>query len=148
MTPTHLVIEFCAEGVAGRARLEWASEPVICQALVDATPFVVRSHHAIYSGSEVAAVCPDLGQLPSSTATTEVAVGDVAYAYLLARDHYGVENDFAEICWFYDRDARPSMFSGPFPVSVFARLERAEAFLAASKRMRIEGAKEIRVSTQ
>lgn len=79
------------------------------------------------------------------TRTSDVQVGDFAYAYLLAKDHYGVAEDFAEVCWFYDADARPSMFDGPLPVSVFARLEDAAELFDVSRRMRLEGAKQIRI---
>lgn len=144
--PTHVVIEFVEEEVAARARLDWEAAPAICQAIVDAAPFAVRAHHGIFSGSEIAAITPDLPELAPADPTADVAVGDLAYGYLRAADHHGIEEDFAEICWFYDSDARPSMFSGPFPVSVFARFEDAEEFFAVSRRMRLEGAKQIAVN--
>jgi hypothetical protein len=143
--PTHVTVGFVAEGVTARARLDWESAPDICQAIVDATPFTVRAHHATFSGSEIAAITPNLPQLAPANPTSDTHVGDLAYGYLLAEDHYGVDADFAEICWFYDIDSRPSMFTGPFPVSVFARFEDAAEFFAASRDMRLAGAKQIEV---
>ena len=143
--PSHILIGFPDEAVTARARLLWEDEPAVCAQVLASAPFQVQCHHAIYSGSEIAAVTPMLPQLPARTATSDIEVGDVAYAYLLAADHYGVTQDFAEICWFYDIDARPSMFNGPAKVSVFARLEDADEFFTVCRRMRIEGAKQIRI---
>ena len=48
--------------------------------------------------------------------------------------------EFAEVCWFYDFDARPSMHEGPAPVNVFGRSdEDAGAFFARSRAMRRSG---------
>ncbi len=143
--PTHILIGFPDEGVNARARLLWEEDPAVCAQIAATAPFQVQCHHAIYSGSEIAAVTPMLPCIPVQTATSDIEVGDVAYAYLLAADHYGVSQDFAEICWFYDIDARPSMFNGPAQVSVFARLEEADEFFTVCRRMRLEGAKQIRI---
>jgi len=140
------VVEFCSEKVAARAQLLWNRAPQICQAIVDAAPMVLRCHHAIYSGSEIAAMTPQLPQMPPASPTSDVTVGDLAYTYLFAADHYGVESDFSEICWFYDIDARPSMFTGPAEVSVFAKFEDAQEFFGVSRLMRVEGAKDLRVT--
>jgi len=146
--PEHVVIEFSIERVSANARLLWDVAPEICQAVTDAAPFEVICHHAIYSGSEVAALTPQLPQLAPAQPTADVTVGDLGYAYLLAEDHYGVDHDFAEICWFYDIDARPSMFTGPIAVSVFAKLANADAFFGVSRLMRTEGAKRIRLTVR
>lgn len=146
MKPTHLVVEFRAEHVAANAVLLWDDAPEICQAVVDAAPMDLRCHHAIYSGSEIAAVTPQLSQLAPARPTSEVEVGDLAYAYVFAADHYGVNTDFAEVCWFYDIDARPSMFTGPLEVSRFAKFEDAQDFFRVSRLMRTEGAKDVRVT--
>jgi len=145
--PSHITLTFVGEKVAAKARLLWDSAPEICEALVAAAPMRVQSHHGIYSGSEIAAICPQLPQLSQDHASSDVEVGDLAYVYLFAADHHGVAEDFAEICWFYDVDARPSMFTGPAKVSVFARFEDADDFFAASRRMRLEGAKHLEVTT-
>lgn len=146
--PEFVVIEFVDAGVAARARLLWSQARDICRAIVDATPMALRCHHGIYSGSEIAAITPGIPELPPVNPTWDVEVGDLAYTYLHAKDHYGVDSDFAEICWFYDIDARPSMFSGPTPVSVFAKFEDAADFYRVSRLMRTEGAKDISVTVR
>jgi hypothetical protein len=145
--PAFLTISFDGEGEAARARVRllWDSEPEICAHIVESLPLKVRAHHAIFSGSEIAALTPTLDRLEPRHASNHVEVGDLAYCYLFAADHDGVDEDFAEICWFYDSDSRPSMFAGPVEVSTFARLEEADEFFAVSRRMRLEGAKHIRL---
>jgi hypothetical protein len=144
--PSHIVVTFRKEQVSAPAMLLWDKAPDICRAVVEALPMEVRCHHAIYSGSEIAAITPQLPRLPLAEPTSDVDVGDLAYAYLLAQDHYGVESDFAEICWFYDIDARPSMFTGPAEVSVFAKFEDAAELFRVSRLMRTEGAKDLLVT--
>jgi hypothetical protein len=51
-----------------------------------------------------------------------------------------------QICWFYDRDATPSMAEGPVDVNVFARLDDADDLFAVCRRMRLEGAKRIEIA--
>lgn len=137
----EIVLRFSDEGVAAPARLLWEEAPVTCRAICDALPVAGRAHHAVYSGSEVAFILPQLLRLDREHATTEVRTGDVGFTWFAEGSSYGVDRDFAEICWFYDRDAVPSMFEGPTPVNVFARLENADGFFELCRRMRLEGAK-------
>lgn len=143
--PDYIVVRFADEGVEARARLRWDDEPEICAHVVAHCPMAISCHHAIYSGSEVAAITPALKQIEPRTGTSDVSVGDLAYVYIKASEHVGLDSDFAEVCWFYDPDARPSMFSGPVLVSVFASFEDASDFFAVSRRMRLEGAKRIEI---
>ena len=54
---------------------------------------------------------------------------------------------FAELCWFYDRDAVPSMPDGPVPVNIFGKFtEGFDEFGAVCRRMRREGVKRIEVT--
>ena len=79
-------------------------------------------------------------------ATCAVLPGDVAYVWLNRDDHYGLDDDVSEICWFYDRDAMPQMFEGPVRVNIFARIEGdATAFYRACADTRITGVKRIRI---
>lgn len=143
--PSWLFISF--EGTDAKARLEldWGRVPDVCRAVVDAAPFTALAHHGIYSGSEIAAITPFLPELSLDAGTSVVHVGEVAYTFLRAEEHHGVEEDFAEIAWFYDSDVRPSMFNGPAAMVVFGRLTDADAFFRVSRDMRLEGAKQIRV---
>jgi Protein of unknown function (DUF3830) len=102
-----------------------------------------QARHGIYSGSEVYLILPELMRLPPENATTRVVPGDVAFGWFAAGSFYGANEDYCEVCWFYDRDATPSTPEGPIPVSLFARLEQAEALFEVCRRMRLEGAKEV-----
>jgi hypothetical protein len=105
-----------------------------------------ESHHAIYSGSEAVLLLPEMVRVEPENATSDVSTGDVGYTYFLAGSSKTVEEDFSEICWFYNWDARPSMWEGPAPVSIFAKItEGAEPFYAVCKRMRREGVKPLSI---
>ena len=83
-------------------------------------------------------------KLEKENATWDVKRGDLAFTWLAADSSYKVTEDFAELCWFYDHDARPSMWEGPVAVNVFARIvEPADAFYAFCRRIRREGIKPI-----
>lgn len=85
---------------------------------------------------------PSLVKLPAENASSQVTRGDVGFTWMAAGSSYGVNADFAEICWFYDIDAQPRMWEGPVAVNLFARIrEPADAFYAVCRRMRREGVK-------
>ena len=139
-------LSFARERAAAEAMLLWDQAPQTCRAVVAALPLAGESHHAIYSGSECVLVLDEVIHLPAENACADVAKGDVAFCWLAAGSHYGVDHDLAEICWFYDLDAGPRMHEGPVAVNVFARIRPpAEAFLAVCRRMRREGVKPVRV---
>src|SRR5262249_30175085 len=96
--------------------------------------------------SESVLMIPSGIVVPSENATSRVAVGDVGYWETRGGVYYGVPDDLAEIAWFYDRDAVPSMADGPGLMNIFARIEvQAEAIYLASRRMRREGVRRVRV---
>jgi hypothetical protein len=79
-------------------------------------------------------------------ATNAAIPGDVAYVWLNRDDHYGLDDDVSEICWFYDRDSEPRMWEGPIRVNVFARIEGdATDFFKASADTRITGVKKVSI---
>jgi hypothetical protein len=84
---------------------------------------------------------------PREHATTIVGAGDVGFLTVERGAGYGIEEDYSEICWFYDLDATPSMPEGPIAVNVFARLHDAEVFFSLCRRMRLEGAKRLEITT-
>jgi len=141
----EIVLRFRDEGVEAPARMLWERAPQTCRAIWDALPVSSLGRHAIYSGSEVYGVLPVLLKLPREHATTIVGPGDVGFAWFESGSSYAVEEDYCEVCWFYDLDATPSMPEGPIPVNVFARLYDADAFFAVCRRMRVEGAKTIEI---
>lgn len=140
--PSKIRLVFPNEGVSATATLLWEEAPTTCSAIRDLLPVKAVAHHGMYSGSEAVLLLPDLIRLPAEHATADVRKGDVAFAWFAAGQSYGVDHDFSEICWFYDIDARPSMWEGPVPVNVFARIdEPTDEFYVVCRRMRREGVK-------
>ena len=144
--PVRIVLTFVDEGVAAEAELLADQAPRTCAAVLAALPQATEAHHAIYSGSEVAFVLDrDLG-IGKENATARVLPGDLAYTRFQGGEWYGFPDSFSELCWFYDRDAVPSMPDGPVPVNVFARfVDGFDAFAAVCRRMRREGVKRVEV---
>ena len=133
---------FTAEQAAAEAELLTDLAPRTCAAILRRLPLQGTVHHAIYSGSECVLLLDEVLRLGAENATSQVAPGDVAFAWMQAGSSYGVTADFAEICWFYDRDAQPRMWEGPVAVNVFGRIvEPATAFYAVCRRIRREGVK-------
>lgn len=138
-------LHFVDDGVGAFAEMLWEIAPQTCQAIGEVLPVRGLARHGIYSGSEVFLVLPEPLVLPKEHSTSIVGPGDVAFACFRAGTSYRLEEDLAEICWFYDRDARPSMAEGPVPVNVFARLHDADPFFDVCRRMRVDGAKTIEI---
>jgi len=142
--PRHIRLTFPAEGVSAIAELLEDRAPKTCAAIWNALPVSGETHHAIYSGSECVFLLPAVLRVEPENATSDVSPGDVGFAWFLPGSSIVVDREFAEICWFYDRDARPSMPEGPVPVNLFARItEGADAFFAVCRRMRREGVKPV-----
>lgn len=142
----EIVFRFLDEGVAARARLlEDARETG--RAVLEALPASGLARHGIYSGSEIYLVLSEVLAPPRENATTDVERGDIGFLTVRGGSSYGFDEDYSEICWFYDRDATPSMAEGPIPVNVFARFVDSDAFFAVCRRMRLEGAKRIEVAS-
>jgi Protein of unknown function (DUF3830) len=142
----EIVFRFLDEGVAASARLLGREAPQTCRAVLDALPTAGLARHGIYSGSEVYLVLPLLLAPPREHATTIVGPGDVGFLTVEKGSRYGIEEDYSEVCWFYDLDATPSMPEGPIAVNVFARLYDAATFFAICRRMRLEGAKRLEIA--
>ena len=143
----EIVFRFLEEGVAASARLLREREaPETCRAVLDALPASGLARHGIYSGSEVYLILPALVTVAREHATTIVGAGDVGFLTVEKGSGYGIEEDYSEVCWFYDLDATPSMPEGPIAVNVFARLHDADTFFAVCRRMRLEGAKRLEIA--
>ncbi len=139
--------EFVDLHVSAKARLLTEEMPRTCKTLMEHLPYEDVATHARYSGSEVALLLPTTIKIGREKATTAVEKGDVAYVWLNRDDHYGLDDDVSEICWFYDKDATPAMAEGPVRVNIFARFEGddLEAFYKASAETRITGQKKVRL---
>jgi Protein of unknown function (DUF3830) len=142
----EIVVSFLEEGIAASARLLEEQAPETCAAVLAALPAAGSARHGIYSGSEVYLVLPVLLTPSREHATTIVGPGDVGFLTVEKGSGYGIEEDYSEVCWFYDLDATPSMPEGPIAVNVFARLYDADAFFAVCRRMRLEGAKRVEIT--
>jgi hypothetical protein len=138
---------FVDEGVTAVAELFADQAPRSCAAVLAALPQVGEAHHATYSGSEVAFILDrDLG-VGRENATSKVIPGDLAYTRFDGGVMWGFPHDFSEFCWFYDRDAVPSMPDGPVPVNIIGKfVEGFEAFATVCRRMRREGVKRIEIT--
>jgi hypothetical protein len=144
--PDEIVFRFLDEAIAASARLLREQAPETCRAVLDALPATGSARHGIYSGSEVYLILPVLLASPREHATTIVGAGDVGFLTVEKGSGYGIEEDYSEVCWFYDLDATPSMPEGPIAVNVFARLYDADAFFAVCRSMRLEGAKRLEIA--
>jgi hypothetical protein len=143
----EIVFRFLDEEVAARAWLFRDQAPETCAVVLEGLPAYGLARHGIYSGSEVYLVLPVLLARPREHATTIVGAGDVGFLTVEKGSGYGIEEDYSEICWFYDLDATPSMPEGPIAVNVFARLHDADAFFSVCRRMRLEGAKRVEIAS-
>jgi hypothetical protein len=142
----YIELRFVDLDIAVRARLLVEEMPRTCTELLSHLPLESIATHARYSGSEVAMLLATDIRINREKATCAVQTGDVAYVWLNRDDHYGLEDDVSEICWFYDRDSRPSMAEGPVLVNVFARIEGdASPFYNASANTRITGVQKVRI---
>lgn len=142
----RLRVTFLDEDVSALAEIDWTNAATTATAIVQALPITGDAFHGIYSGSEIACFIPTEISLPTENATTRVLPGDLAYYRVRGGETYGYPNDLSEVCWFYDRDARPSTADGPVAVNVFARFTDGWAeFSTLSRRMRREGSKVISI---
>jgi len=144
--PRHIDFVAEEEGVVARAELWDARAPRTCALVWDLLPITGHAHHAIYSGAEVAMVLPAYHELGPEHATSAVLPWEIGFVSLRRADHFDVEADFSELCFFYDRGARPSMLEGPVRVNLFAAfVSGQEGLYRLCYRMRREGQKRFSV---
>jgi hypothetical protein len=79
-----LVIAFPGENVEARATLLPDLAPQTCEAVWATLPVRGQARHAIYSGSEVYLILPELMRLPPENTTTRGLPGDVAFGWFAA----------------------------------------------------------------
>ncbi len=143
----YIELEFVEQKIKTRARLLEDEMPRTCNEIIKHLPLESIATHARYSGSEVAMLLSTNIKIEREKATCAVETGDIAYVWLNRDDHYGLDDDVSEICWFYDKDSTPTMAEGPVRVNVFARIEGdAQEFYKASANTRITGVKKVRIS--
>lgn len=143
----YIELRFVEDDIAVRARLLEDEMPRTCGELAKHMPLQSTATHARYSGSEVAMLLSTDIKIGREKSTCAVLPGDVAYIWLNRDDHYGLDDDVSEICWFYDRDTCPQMYEGPVLANIFARIEGdTAAFYEASANTRITGVKQVKIS--
>ena len=143
----YIELEFVEQKIKARARLLEEEMPRTCNELLKHLPLESIGTHARYSGSEVAMLLSTNIKIGREKATCAVQTGDIAYVWLNQDDHYGLDDDVSEICWFYDKDSTPTMAEGPVRGNVFARIEGdAREFYKASADTRITGVKNVRIT--
>jgi len=145
-----LKFTFKEQNIIARARILEKEMPRTSKVIIENLPFETVATHARYSGSEVAMLLSTDMKIGREKATCSVETGDVAYVWLNRDDHYGLDDDVSEICWFYDKDSTPTMAEGPVLVNIFARFEgdNLDKFYTASADTRITGQKIVRVEIE
>ncbi|MBM3263347.1 MAG: DUF3830 family protein [candidate division Zixibacteria bacterium] len=137
---------FVDENVSVEAELLEEEAPRTCQGVWDRLPLEAEGTHAIYSGSEIAFFISKDIVIEPENQTSRVIPGDIGYYYLPPSTMYGWKDGLSELCWFYDRDARPHMPEGPVMINLFARfVGDTTEFYRVCRRMRREGVKRVRV---
>ncbi|VAW12410.1 hypothetical protein MNBD_BACTEROID01-226 [hydrothermal vent metagenome] len=140
-------LRFVEQDIAVRARLLEEEMPRTCSEIIKHLPIETVATHARYSGSEIAMLLSTDIKIEKEKATCVVETGDVGYMWLNRDDHYGLDDDVSEICWFYDKDGCPTMAEGPVRTNIFAKIEGdAQEFYKASANTRITGVKNVRIS--
>jgi hypothetical protein len=144
--PRYIDLVADDEGLVARAELWDDRAPRTCALIWELLPVTGHFHHAIYSGAEVAMVLPHYHELGPEHATTAVLPWEIGFVSLRRQDYFDVTEDFSEICFFYDRGARPSMLEGPVKVNLFAQIVSGQEDLSRlCYRMRKEGQKRFTV---
>jgi hypothetical protein len=144
--PRYIDLVADDEELIARAELWDDRAPRTCALIWELLPVSGHFHHAIYSGAEVAMVLPHYHELGPEHATTAVLPWEIGFVSLRQQDYFDVTEDFSEICFFYDRGARPSMLEGPVKVNLFAGfVSGQEALYRLCYRMRKEGQKRFTV---
>ena len=145
--PRRIKIEYVDLKVSVTAELLEKEMPRTCAAILKALPIEGVATHARYSGSEVATLISKDISIAREKATCCVEKGDVAYVWLNRDDHYGLDDDVSELCWFYDKDSMPRMFEGPVMVNIFAKMiGNTKPFYKACANTRITGVQKVRFS--
>ena len=145
-----LKFTFKEQNITARARILEEEMPRTSKVIIENLPLETVATHARYSGSEVAMLLSTDIKIGREKATCSVETGDVAYIWLNRDDHYGLDDDVSEICWFYNKDATPAMAEGPVLGNIFARFEgeNLEKFYTASADTRITGQKIVRIELE
>lgn len=140
---------FPVEKVLAVAELMESEAPRTCAILWNALPFEGELLHAMWSGPETYLPIPADIRIAPEHQTTHPLPGEIGFYALDGGVLIGWPHDMAELAFFYDRGAKPSMPNGPVSMNVFARIvENFQGFRAVCGRMQKEGAKLLRVEQE
>lgn len=124
------------------AELLETQAPETCRIIWASLPFEGELWHGQWSGPETYLQIDPSIRIQPENQTFHVVAGDVGYYAFEGGRVIGWPDDVAELTFFYDRGARPSMIDGPVPVNIFARIvENLEGFAERCRRIRREGVK-------
>lgn len=139
------------EGIAARAWLDEQAAPQTVATLVARAPYEGTAGHAIFSGTTCALYIDPSITIPMENASTLIQTGDLMFTHYDANTRHGFPGALSEIYWAYDRYCRPTMPGAMLPVhpNIFGRFtDGAAAFFDASRRIRDEGRKRLRVTVE
>jgi hypothetical protein len=137
------------ESISARALLLEREAPQTVRMLWQRAPFEGKAGHAIFSGTTCALYIDPAIVIPMENATTLVQTGDLMFTHYDAMTRHGYPDPLSEIYWAYDRYCRPTMPGAMLPVhpNVFGRfVEPCQDFFDASRRIRDEGRKALRIA--
>jgi len=144
--PRRMRLIFPQEGVSAIAALLESDAPRTCQAIWSRLPFEGALEHGQWSGPETYLPIDPAIRIPPEHQSFHTIPGDIGYYALTGGVMVGWPSDMAELAFFYDRGARPSMIDGPVPMNLFARIvDNLDGFADVSRRIRREGIKPFRV---
>jgi len=142
----HIRLVFPDEDTFTIAELLETQAPETCRIIWEHLALEGELWHGQWSGPETYLQIDPSIRIPRENQTFHVVAGDVGYYALEGGRVLGWPDDMAEVAFFYDRGARPSMMDGPVPMNIFARMvEDLEGFAEMCRRIRREGVKRFRV---
>jgi hypothetical protein len=142
----HLRLRFPEDGVVAVATLLEDAAPETCRAIWERLPFQGELWHAMWSGPETYLHIDPGIRIGPENQTFHTLPGDVGYYCLEGGRLMDWREDMAELAFFYDRGARPSMMDGPVPMNIFGRIvDNLTGFAQMCRRIHREGVKPFRV---
>ena len=142
----RLRLLFPDEGEESFAELLEREAPRTCRAIWESLPLKGELIHGQWSGPETYLVIKASIRIGPENQTVRTAPGDIGYYAVEGGRLAGWPDDLAELAFFYDRGAVPSMITGPVAVNLFARVvDNLDGFAAMCRRVHREGVKRFRV---
>jgi hypothetical protein len=151
----RLRFTYVDEAVTGFASLNDGLAPRTCETIWTAlaTPIRETAFHAMFAGPEIMVGLPPAAQtfdptkVPPENQTVTPGPGDILWFYQGRNMMKGLADELWEIGLFYDEGGRTFGPLGWTPVTIFAKMtEGLDAFAAASRAIRLQGAKTLEIA--